>query len=130
VSFQGPQHRPPQDNPYAPPQNPAPGWGPPPGYYAPPYVAPQPSSSMPTIAIVLAALSWMSCGIVLSLPALIIAKKEIGAIERGEANPSGLGVSKAAFWIAALNVGFTVLVIVAYAIFIAVALSQGRPPPR
>lgn len=83
---------------------------------------------MPTVAIVLAALSWMTCGIVLSLPALIIAKKEIGAIERGEANPNGLSLSKAAFWIAALNVGLTALVIVGYAIFFAIAFSTGKMP--
>ncbi len=80
-------------------------------------------------ALVMAIVSWVFCGFIASIPAVFIAKSELGAIERGESSPAGKGMAQAAFWIALVNVVCTCLGVIGYGILIAVAGSQGAFGP-
>lgn len=74
-----------------------------------PMYAPQSESSRAQWAIGLAIASWVLCGLLASVPALFMARAELSAIERGESSPGSKGLAQAAFWVAAANVGLTVL---------------------
>lgn len=73
--------------------------------------------------------SWIFCGCFTSLPALFMARGEISAHARGEANESTRGLAQAAFWISAINVGLSVLVIAVYVVMIVVGVSMGAFAP-
>lgn len=95
------------------------GFGPPPGGYGPPPGGTsQSASGLALAAIILAAMSFMSCGPFTALPALIMAKMELGKISRGESHPSNETISKIAFWGSAANLGLTVVGVCAYLGFI------------
>ncbi len=72
-------------------------------------------SSQATAAVILAALSWAFCGPVSSFPALIIARGEIRGIEAGLRDPVNTGTAKAAFWLAAINLGLFAILFVFWA---------------
>jgi hypothetical protein len=81
-----------------------------PGYGAPlPDVQP--------IAIILAAASWVVCGPLASLPAVIIARNDLRAIREGRVNPAGQSQSQLAFWIGAVNLAMYVLLLLAIILF-------------
>ena len=101
-------------NPYGPPASP--GFA---GY--------QPSSDTTTWALVMAILSWFSCGCLLSIPAFFMARSELSAIERGEIGVNNRGNAQAAYWLAAINAGLCLLGVAVYAFFIlfAIGMSAG-----
>jgi hypothetical protein len=99
---------------------------PPPGYGP----GPQPGASGTAVAaLVMAIASWVLCGCLTSLPAVFMARGELNAVERGEANEQTRGLAQAAFWIAAINLGLSVLVIVFYVImmFLGVGMAMLSP---
>ena len=118
---------------YGPPPGPfggAPGpYGAPPTYGAPyggnPYGPPaspgfagyQSSSDTTTWALVLAILSWFTCYAVMSVPAFFMARSELQSIDRGEIGVNNRGNAQAAYWIAAINMGVSGLIIGGYVIF-------------
>jgi uncharacterized membrane protein len=59
--------------------------------------------SQASMAMALAALSWIIGPVVLSLPGLIIARREIAAIRAGRRAESNLQLARNAFWISVLN---------------------------
>jgi hypothetical protein len=64
-------------------------------------------------------MSWVLCGIFFSIPAAILAKMELGKIDRGESSAAGRGLAQAAFWIAVVNVVLTVVGVCAYFVIMA-----------
>ncbi|MCE9583435.1 MAG: zinc ribbon domain-containing protein [Planctomycetes bacterium] len=64
------------------------------------------------MAIILAAASWVVCGPLASVPAVIMARNDLRGIREGRISPSGQQQSQLAFWIAAINVAFYGLFIV------------------
>ena len=83
------------------------------------------ASGKAVAALVLAIVSWVFCGFLTSIPAIFIAKSELGAIERGESSPAGKGMAQAAFWIALINTICTCLGTILYAVLIAVGIAGG-----
>lgn len=76
---------------------------------------PPPSASSQAItALVLAIVSWFGCGCLTGIPAIIVARSELGAIERGESSPAGKGLAQAAFWIGICNTVLYVFILVIY----------------
>ncbi len=124
--------RDPRFDPYAPPANPNPWAQPPPGYgphgpYHPPYGHFQPTpqaSSKATTALILAVVGWMACGVLTTIPALVMARGEIAAIDRGESSPAGRQLAQAAFWISLVNIVVYTLLI-GYVIWVFAAVSSG-----
>lgn len=55
-------------------------------------------------ALIFAVLGWVVCAL-LSIAAIPMARGEIAAIERGDRNPAKLSTAKAAFWLAAIQLG-------------------------
>lgn len=134
----------------------APGYGPPPGAYGPPggaygapptYGAPyggnpygppaspgfagyQSSSDTTTWALVMAILSWFSCGCLLSIPAFFMARSELQSIDRGEVGANNRGNAQAAYWLAAINAGICLLGIGIYVFFILFAIGVSAGAPR
>jgi hypothetical protein len=79
-----------------------------------------------TMLIVFAILGWFICGI-FSIVALIMSKGDIKEMEQRRMDPSGLGTTKAAFWLSLVAVIMMALgVVLAIAI---IALAPKTPPP-
>lgn len=79
----------------------------------PPPPPPSPSSQAIT-ALVLGIASWVGCACLTGIPAIIVARNELGAIERGESSPAGKGLAQAAFWLGVVNTGLYGFVLVIY----------------
>ena len=79
----------------------------------PGYGLPQhgPASARAVWSMVLAVAGWMLCGCLTSLPAVILAKSELSAIERGESSGSGKSLATGAFWIGLINLALYVVAI-------------------
>lgn len=91
---------------------------PPPSYGAPLPGGAAPNHPQTVLALVLAIVSWFVCGLFLSIPAFIIAKKaERETLASGGAY-SGEGMAKAARIIALINIIFSILVIIGVVILI------------
>lgn len=99
------------------------GFGPPPGGYGPPPGGSSSSTSgLALAAIILAAMSFISCGPFTALPALIMAKMELGKISRGESPSSNEAISKVAFWLSAANLAIAGAIVCLYAAVFVIAL--------
>lgn len=83
------------------------------------------ASGRAVTALVLAIVSWVLCGFLTAIPAIFVAKAELGAIERGESSVAGKGMAQAAFWIAIINTVCTCIVVMIYAIVIGIGISSG-----
>ncbi len=78
-----------------------------------------------TLALVLACLSWMSCGCFLSIPAVILASS---ALEITKVNPGhpDHGTANAANIVGWINIGVSIVFTLIYAVFIvAIIYSDG-----
>lgn len=89
----------------------------------PSYGAPQPGSVGPNhpqtvLALVLAIVSWFVCGLFLSIPAYIIAKKAERETLASNGAYSGEGMAKAAKIIALINIIVSIIAIVVVVILI------------
>jgi hypothetical protein len=111
-------------NPYAPPTQQQ-GWGPPPGYPYPQQPPQQQNSSRAQTALLMAALSFVTCGPILGVPAMILAKREMGAIERGESNPANLSTAKSAYWIGVVSVVYFLLILISTSVYMYMAFQKG-----
>lgn len=74
-----------------------------PGAYQPGYGMPLPDPS--PMAIIMAAGSWVVCGPLLSVPAVIKARSDMAGVREGRYNPNSMGMCQIAFWIGAINAG-------------------------
>jgi hypothetical protein len=65
-------------------------------------------STRSIVALVLSIVSWLFCIGLLSLPAFLLARSEIDAIERRMSPLRGLRYAKAAYWLAITNFVLTI----------------------
>ena len=104
----------PQHNPHQPYGQPGPQ--PYPGY------APFPGKQhRGTIVLVLAILSWAVCPIC-GIVAIVMAKSDMKEMEQAIMDPSGMAITKAAFWVSVANLIFAGFVILLYAGIIALMI--------
>jgi hypothetical protein len=75
----------------------------------------------------MAILSWFTCGCLLSVPAFFMARAELAMIDKGQIGANNRGNAQAAYWIAAINAGLSLLVVAGYVIFVlfAIGMSAG-----
>jgi len=111
---------------------------PPPTGYAPPPPPPPPSyggqytpqdkaSTAAIWALVLGIASWILCGIIAAIPAWIIGKKELNAINEGRSSQAGKSMAQVGMWLGIIQVIIGVLAIIGvlvYIIFIALLVSN------
>lgn len=63
-------------------------------------------------ALVLGILSWVLCGIIAAIPAWIIGKKEINAINAGQSDPSGKTMAQIGMWLGIIQVILSILALI------------------
>lgn len=68
----------------------------------------------------MATISWVLCPCVCSLPALLLARAELTAIERGESAPEGRRLTQVALWMAIGNCVVYALFFTAYVLLYSV----------
>lgn len=69
-------------------------------------------NTMALVALGLAMVSWVFGWLFLSIPAVIIAKMELGKIERGELDPQHRTLCQIAFWMGVVNIVTSILAVV------------------
>ncbi len=69
--------------------------------------------------------SWIGCGCLTGIPAIIVARNELAAIERGDSPAAGKGMAQAAFWVGVVNTVVYVLVGIIYLFAIVFAAATG-----
>ncbi|MEP7145510.1 MAG: DUF4190 domain-containing protein [bacterium] len=79
------------------------------------------ASSNAIIALVLGILSFISCGILAAIPALIMGRRELNEINSGRSSQAGKTFAKIGMWLGIINIILSVLAI----IFIVIALMAG-----
>lgn len=117
---------------YQPPPPPPPPTGfapppPPPPSYGGQYTPQDKASSAAIWALVLGIASWILCGIIAAVPAWIIGKKELNAINEGRSSQAGKSMAQVGMWLGIIQVILGVLAIIAvivYFIFIAILVSN------
>jgi hypothetical protein len=72
------------------------------------------ASQNAVLALVLAIVGLMLCGCATSIPAIIVARSELKAIDAGSSSPAGRSMATAAFWIGVVDTVLVLLIAVAY----------------
>ena len=80
------------------------------------------ASSAAIWALVLGILSWVACGIIAAIPAWIVGKKEINAINAGQSDSAGKTMAQIGMWLGIIQV---IISIVALIVIIFVLLLGG-----
>lgn len=70
------------------------------------------ASSAAIWALVLGILSWVLCGIIAAIPAWIVGKKEINAINAGQSDPAGKTMSQIGMWLGIIQVILSILALI------------------
>lgn len=78
------------------------------------------ASSNAIIALVCGILSYIFCPVVLGIIAWVMGKKELAAIDRGEAPEAGRALAKIGMWLGIVNVILGVIGIVVWLILIVI----------
>jgi hypothetical protein len=87
---------------------------------------PAPGASGRAIAsLVLGILGIVMCGFLTAIPAAILGKMELNAIQRGESPIAGKGLATAGFWIGTIISACSCIAAIAYAVIMIVAGTQG-----
>ncbi len=86
---------------------------------------PQQASGRAVASLVLGIISIVMCGFIAGIPAAILGKMELNAIERGQAPAAGKGLATAGFWMGAIVSGCTCLATIGYVILAITAASSG-----
>ncbi|MBI2895214.1 MAG: DUF4190 domain-containing protein [Deltaproteobacteria bacterium] len=112
------------------PFGPPPGGFPPPGagggFAVPPAGPPAGQASGRAIAaLVLGIVGLVLCGWLAGIPAVILGKMELNAIERGEAPAAGKGIATAGFWIGVIGSACYCLLTIGYIVAIVATGASG-----
>lgn len=96
---------------------------PPPSFNPPPPPTPPGSmgsdgsaSSNAIFALVLGILSYVACGIIAAIPAWIMGRNELNAINAGRSPEAGRSLAKIGMWLGIINVVISVLAIFVFGI--------------
>jgi hypothetical protein len=76
------------------------------------------ASSSAIWALVLGIASWVACGIFSAVPAWIIGKKEIAAIEQGRSDPAGKTMAQIGMWLGIIQVILGILALIVVMIIV------------
>lgn len=76
------------------------------------------ASSSAIWALVLGIASWVLCGIFAAVPAWIIGKKEISAIEQGRSDPAGKTMAQIGMWLGIIQVILGILALIVVMIIV------------
>jgi hypothetical protein len=63
--------------------------------------------------MVLAILSFFTCGFLMSIPAVLLANAEIEAIGKGRRPAQNLGIARGAYWVGMANTALTLVAVLA-----------------
>jgi hypothetical protein len=96
---------------------------PPPPSTPPPPPPPPPTGGSPTetkegastnaiIALILGILSWIACGIIAAIPAWIMGKKEVNAIDAGQSSQAGRTMANIGMWLGIIQVILTIIALI------------------
>jgi hypothetical protein len=100
---------------------------PPPGTPPPPPPPSTGSSSTGTsegastnaiITLILGILSWIACGIIAAIPAWIMGKKEINAIDAGQSSQAGRTLANIGMWLGIINVILSIIALIVVGILV------------
>ncbi|MEB2329364.1 MAG: DUF4190 domain-containing protein [Ignavibacteriaceae bacterium] len=83
------------------------------------------ASSNSIIALVLGILSWIMCGILAAIPAWIIGKKEVNAIDEGRSPAAGRTMAVIGMWLGIIQTIVGIIAIIALAILFALGMLGG-----
>jgi hypothetical protein len=122
--FQPPPPPPPPPSGYMPPPPPPPASA---GYGGSQYTPQDKASSAAIWALILGIASWFICGIISSIPAWIIGKKEMNAIDAGRSSQAGRSMAQVGMWLGIVNVILHIIAVLGflvYLIFIFLILSS------
>lgn len=70
------------------------------------------ASSAAIWALVLGILSWVACGIIAAIPAWIVGKKEINAINAGQSDQAGKTMSQIGMWLGIIQVIISIVALI------------------
>lgn len=103
------------------------GFAPPPPPPPPPPMGGSPvssgkASSNAIWALVLGILSWVACGIFSAIPAWIIGKKEVNAINAGQSDPAGKTMAQVGMWLGIIQVILGILALIVVVILLALGV--------
>jgi hypothetical protein len=114
---------------YQPPPPPPPPQGympppppPPPGYSGSQYNPSDKASSSAIWALVLGIASWVLCGLIAAVPAWIIGKKEMNAIDAGQSSQAGRSMAQVGMWLGIAQVILSVLALLGVLVYFVVIL--------
>lgn len=108
---------PPPPSAYMPPPPP-----PPPSYGGSQYQQPDKASSAAIWALVLGIASWVMCGLFAAVPAWIIGKKEMNAIDAGQSSQAGRSMAQVGMWLGIVQVILGVLALIGVLVYFIVIL--------
>ena len=102
---------------------------PPPPPSTPPPPPPPPTGGSPTetqegastnsiITLILGILSWIACGIIAAIPAWIMGKKEITAIDAGQSSQAGRTMANIGMWLGIIQVILTIVALIVVVLLI------------
>ena len=102
---------------------------PPPTPSTPPPPPPPPTGGSPTetkegastnsiITLILGILSWIACGIIAAIPAWIMGKKEITAIDAGQSSQAGRTMANIGMWLGIIQVILTIVALIVVVLLI------------
>ncbi|MFC2093763.1 hypothetical protein ACFLSV_07670, partial [Bacteroidota bacterium] len=95
----------------------------------PPPPPPPPTGGSPTetkegastnsiITLILGILSWIACGIIAAIPAWIMGKKEITAIDAGQSSQAGRTMANIGMWLGIIQVILTIVALIVVVLLI------------
>lgn len=70
------------------------------------------ASSNAIWTLVLGIASWVACGFLAAVPAWILGKKEIAAIEQGRSDPAGKTMAQIGMWLGIIQVILSILALI------------------
>ncbi|MFA5404906.1 MAG: DUF4190 domain-containing protein [Ignavibacteria bacterium] len=114
--FQPPPPPPPPTG-YAPPPPP-----PPPSYGGANYNPSDKASSAAIWALVLGIASWVLCGIFAAIPAWIIGKKELNAINARQSSQAGKSMAQVGMWLGIIQAIIGILAILGILVYLVIIL--------
>lgn len=81
-------------------------------------VAKEGASTNSIITLILGILSWIACGIIAAIPAWIMGKKEINAIDAGQSSQAGRTMANIGMWLGIIQVIFTIVALIVVVLLI------------
>ena len=76
------------------------------------------ASTNAIITLILGILSWIACGVIAAIPAWIMGKKEINAIDAGQSSQAGRTMANIGMWLGIIQVILTIIALIVVVLLI------------